>query len=263
MDLNLKDRVVLVTGANRGIGRAIAQAAVDEGAVVAVLARDAETSRQTVAALGEHASSFVVCDVSDPEAVVRAVEAVSDRYGRLDAVVNNAGRFGGGPVAGIAPAALREGLDTKVVGALGVVQAALPALRRSDQPRVVNIAGVSAQRVMPGAAVTAMANAAMITLTAYLARELIGDRVNVNCVIPGYVLTDPWRRRTEDLARAEGLSVDAALVEVLKRQDMGHARWGTPREIAEVVVFLLSAQAGFVNGATFRVDGGQFVAVQN
>src|SRR5205809_324765 len=88
----------------------------------------------------------------------------------------------------IAESAAGEGFEAKVVGSLALVQAALPALRRSDQPRVVNVSGISAQRIMPGAAVTAMANAAMITLTAYLARELIADRVNVNCVIPGYIL---------------------------------------------------------------------------
>ena len=262
MNFNLKDRVGLVTGANRGIGRAIAQAAVAEGAVVAILARDAQASRETVEDLADGRSSFVVADVSDPDAVVRAVAEVEARHGRIDAVVNNAGRFGGGPITGVAPATLREGLDTKVVGALGLVQAALPALRRSDQARVVNISGISAQRVMPGAAVTAMANAAMITLTAYLARELIGDRINCNCLIPGYVLTDPWRKRTQDLADAEGLSFEVAMSEILKRQDMGHAPWGTPEQIADVAVFLLSAQAAFVNGAAFRVDGGQFVAIQ-
>ena len=190
------------------------------------------------------------------------VEAAAGRYGRIDAVVNNAGRFGGGPIASVTPAALREGFDTKVAASLVVVQVALPYLRLSDQARVVNVSGVTAQRIMPGAAVTALANSAMITLTAYLARELQPDRVNVNCVIPGYTLTDPWRARTQALADAEGLSFDEALIEVLKRQDMGHCRWGTSREVADMVVFMLSAQAAFLNGAAFRLDGGQFMAVQ-
>ena len=158
--------------------------------------------------------------------------------------------------------ALREGFDTKVVGSLILVQAALPYLRLSDQARVVNVSGISAQRVMPGAAVTALANSSMIALTAYLARELIEDRVNVNCVIPGYILTDPWRRRTEELAKAEGLDFETAKLEILRRQDMAHSRWGTPGEVADIVVFMLSAQAGFLNGASFRIDGGQFLAVQ-
>ena len=262
MDLELTDRVVLVTGANRGIGRAIAESAVAEGAIVAVVGRDQAAGAETVRALGEDRASWWTCDVTDEDQVRRMVDQVAERHGRLDAVVNNAGRFGGSPIAELSAAALREGLDTKVVGALGVIQAALPYLRASNQARVVNISGVTAQRITPGVAVTALANSAMITLTAYLARELIEDRINVNCLIPGYTLTGAWQSRAEALAAAEDLSFEAALQEILNRQDMGHSRWGEAREIGEVAVFLLSAQAGFVNGASFRVDGGQFLAVQ-
>jgi NAD(P)-dependent dehydrogenase (short-subunit alcohol dehydrogenase family) len=262
MDLNLSGRVVLVTGANRGIGRAIAESAVAEGATAVVLGRDRDACAATVEALGPARSSFVVADVAKAGEAARAVAEVMDRHGRLDAVVNNAGRFGGGSIAQVTAEALAEGFDTKVAGSIALVQAALPALRRSDQARVVNISGISAQRIMPAAPVTAIANAGVITLSAYLARELIGDGITVNCIIPGYVLTDPWRARTQALADERGIGFDQALIEVLKGQDLGHARWGTPKEIADVVVFLLSAQAGFVNGAAFRVDGGQFLSVQ-
>ena len=262
MDLNLNGRVILVTGANRGIGRAIARAVTAEGATAVILGRNAETCRDTVRELGPERSSWVTCDVSDPDQAHDMIDEVVQRHGRLDGVVNNAGRFGGGPIASLTPAALREGLDTKVVGALAVVQAALPALRRSDQARVLNVSGVSAQRVTPGAAVTAMANSGMIALTAYLARELIDDGVNVNCIIPGYTLTDPWIARAQVLADAEGMTLEKAQREILKRQDMGHSRWGLDVEIAEPAAFLLSAQARFINGASFRVDGGQFLGIQ-
>ena len=262
MDLNLTDRVVLVTGANRGIGRAIAEAAAAEGALVAVVGRDGAAGAETIAALPADRAAWFSCNVTDQDQIGRMIEAVVARWGRLDAVVNNAGRFGGSPIAELSGAALREGLDTKVVGAMQVVQAALPQLRRSDQGRVLNISGVTAQRVTPGVAVTAIANSGMVALTAYLARELIEDRINVNCLIPGYTLTGAWQARAEALAAAEGLSFDEALQTILDRQDMGHSRWGEAREIADVAVFLLSGKAGFVNGASFRVDGGQFLAVQ-
>jgi NAD(P)-dependent dehydrogenase (short-subunit alcohol dehydrogenase family) len=262
MDLDLTGRVVLVTGANRGIGRAIAEAAAAEGAIPVIVGRDEAACRETVEAIGAQRSSFALCNVTDRAQVDRMVDEVMQRHGQLDAVVNNAGRFGGSPIAELSAEALSEGFDTKVVGALSVVQAALPHLRRSDQARVVNISGVTAQRITPGVATTAIANSGMIALTAYLARELIDDGINVNCLIPGYTLTGAWRTRAEALAAAEGLSFEAALQEILRRQDMGHSRWGEAREIADVTVFLLSAQAGFVNGASFRVDGGQFLAIQ-
>ena len=262
MDLNLQDRVVLVTGANRGIGRAIAEAAVAEGAKVAVVGRDGDAGAQTVQALGPDRASWHRCNVSDERQIGAMMAEVMERHGRLDAVVNNAGRFGGSPLPELKAEALRDGLDTKVVGAMLVTQAALPHLRASDQARVLNISGITAQRITPGVAVTAIANSGMVTLTAYFARELIGDRINVNCLLPGYTLTGAWQARAEALAAAEGLSFDDACREILKRQDMGHSRWGEAREIADVAVFLLSAQAGFVNGASFRVDGGQFLAIQ-
>jgi len=262
VDLNLKGRVVLVTGANRGIGRAVAEAAVAEGAIAAVVGRDPLAGRETVQALGPGRASWHVCDVTDEVQIARTVAEIAELHGRLDAVVNNAGRFGGSPLAVLDAQALREGLDTKVVGALQVVQAALPHLRASDQGRMVNVSGVTAQRVTPGVATTAMANSAMIALTAYMARELAAGGLTANCIIPGYTLTGAWRARAEALAAAQQLSFEEALQEILKRQDMGHSRWGTAQEIADVVVFLLSAQAAFVNGAAFRVDGGQFVAVQ-
>jgi NAD(P)-dependent dehydrogenase (short-subunit alcohol dehydrogenase family) len=262
LDLNLVERVILVTGGGRGIGRAIARACVEEGARVVVVGRGAEACRETVDLLEPGRADWITCDVSDPAQVRAMVQEAVARHGRLDGVVNNAGRFGGGPIAELTAEALREGVDTKVAGALAVVQAALPALRQSDQGRVVNIGGVSAQRVTPGAAVTAIANSGMNTLTAYLARELASDGVNVNCVIPGYTLTPPWVARAQALADREGLTLEAAKAAILERQDMGHSRWGQDQEIAWPVVFLLSAQARFINGAAFRVDGGQFLAIQ-
>jgi NAD(P)-dependent dehydrogenase (short-subunit alcohol dehydrogenase family) len=261
VDLGLEGRVVLITGSNRGIGRAIARSAVAEGALVALCGRDASLGAQAVEELGADRATWFTADVTDAEQVAALPAAVVGRLGRLDALVNNAGRFGGGPAIDLEPAGIHEGIDTKVAGAVGLVRAALPALRRSDQARVVNIGGISAQRVTPGAAVTAIANAGLATVSGYLAQELAPDGITVNCVIPGYVLTDVWRERARALARAEGLTEEQGLQAVLDRQGL-QGRWGEAAEIADVVVFLLSTQARFVSGAAFRVDGAQFEGLQ-
>ena len=253
--------MVLVTGSNRGIGRAIARSASAEGAIVALCGRDAELGAEAVAELGADRAAWFTVDVTDADQVGSLPGAVVGRFGRLDAVVNNAGRFGGGPAVELTQEAIREGVDTKVAGAVGLVRAALPALRRSDQARVVNIGGISAQRVTPGAAVTAIANSGMATVSGYLAQELAADGVTVNCVIPGYGLSEVWRSRARALAEAEGLSEEEGVQAVLDRQGL-QGRWGHPSEIADVVVFLLSAQATFISGAAFRVDGAQFEGLQ-
>jgi NAD(P)-dependent dehydrogenase (short-subunit alcohol dehydrogenase family) len=260
MDLGLQGRVVLVTGGSRGIGHAIAGVLVEEGAQVAICSRDGDASASAAAAIGADCGGFCA-DVSDDASVAGLIDEVVARFGRLDAVVNNAGRFGGGPVAQLSDDGLFDGFDTKVTGALRVVRHALPHLRRSDQPRIVNVSGISAQRVTPGAAVTAVANAGMLTLTGYLANELIGDGVLVNAVIPGYTLTGVWADRAAVIAEAEGVTQAAAEQLILDRQDMGHARWAEPEEVARVVVFMLSGAAGFVNGVSLRVDGGQYATV--
>jgi NAD(P)-dependent dehydrogenase (short-subunit alcohol dehydrogenase family) len=252
---------VLVTGGSRGIGFAVAEALLRDGARVAFCGRDETAVLAAQRALGEHAAGFPA-DVEDDASVHGLVQATVARFGRLDAVVNNAGRFGGGPALGLTDEAVHEGLNTKVAGAVRVVRHALVHLRGSDRPSIVNVSGVTAEQVIPGAAVTALANAGLLTLTAYLAAELAAEGVRVNGVVPGYTLTGVWRTRVEALAEEEGLGFEEAKAAVLERRGFRDARWGTAEEVADVIVFLLSHAARFVSGTVVRADGGQSTAIE-
>jgi NAD(P)-dependent dehydrogenase (short-subunit alcohol dehydrogenase family) len=260
MQLDLGDRAYLVTGGSRGIGREIAAALASEGARVAICGRDAGACDAVAGELGPQVVG-IAGDVSSESGAAAVVAGTVEAFGRLDGIVNNAGRFGGGPLEGLARETLEEGLATKVTGPLHLVQQALPALRQSDRAAIVNISGVTAQRVTPGAAVTAIANTGVVALTAYLAHELMPADVRVNGVIPGYTRTGVWEQRAAALAEQEGVSPAEAMQLILDRQGMGHARWGEPEEIASVVVWLLSSASSFVNGISMRVDGGQLAVV--
>lgn len=260
MDLDLQDRVYLVTGGSRGIGHAVSSALAREGAHVVVCARDAEAAQQAAGAAGDTVTS-ACADVTDADSVRALVDTIGERHGRLDGIVNNAGRFGGGPLEGLAREGLDAGLATKVTGPLALTQAALGLLRAGDRSAIVNVSGLTALRIIPGAAVTAISNTSVIALTSYLAHELLGDGIRVNCVVPGYTLTGVWEERAAAIASAEGLTQEQARDAILERLGMAHARWGTPEEIAAPIVWLLSGAASFVNGISMRVDGGQLPTV--
>lgn len=261
MDLELAGCVAVVTGGSRGIGYAVASRLLGEGARVAICGRDDDGGRAAAARLGEHAAWFRA-DVTSDDDVRALLAGVLARWGRLDVVVNNAGRFTGGPLHEIPDEAWRDGFDTKTVGAERLVRHARDALVASGRGRVINVSGATAALVVPGVAVTAVTNAAMIALTAYQAHDLRRHQVTVNCVVPGYTRSEVWQARIEAYAEAHGLSVPDAAKAILAERGFGEgARWGSVDEVASVITFLASGPASYVSGATLRVDGAQLTSV--
>lgn len=252
MDSGLTDRVALVTGATRGIGFAVARALRAEGARVAILARNKDDLDSAAAKLGGDTLP-VVADLTDRDAVDRAVEQVVDWGGALNVVVNNAGPLlRGGGVAELDDEPWLGAFDTKLMGMVRVCRAALPALATDGTGRIVNISGESAKTVMLNAGVTAATNAGVLALTKYLASEAAPRRVLVNAVVPGMTHTEGWQTRAEATGDA-----DTFFAGTVERLGILTGRWAEPAEIANAVVFLASDLASYVTGATLVVDGGQ------
>lgn len=237
----MAEKVALVTGAARGIGLATTQLFIENGWRVAMVDRDGDELRKAAAALNE-ASAFVH-DVSVPEQVDDMVTQVRQTFGRIDAVVNNAGVADFGPIQETDFARWRRVMETNLDGVFLVSQAAIPALRET-RGALVNIASISGLRASTLRVAYGTSKAAVIQLTKQQAAELGEFGIRANCVCPGPV-------RTKLAMAVHSPEIIAAYHDAIPLN-----RYGTEREIAEVIVFLSSDKASYVTGQVIASDGG-------
>lgn len=242
----LDNRVALVTGGSRGIGRAIALALAEAGAGVAVNyasgAAAAEGVVREIEALGRRALA-VQADVSGQAAGDRLVEAVVGGLGRLDILVNNAGITRDGLLIRMKEQDWDDVLGTNLKGMFNCTRAAAKVMMKQREGRIINIASVAAFAGNPGQCNYAAAKAGVIGFTRVVARELGSRGIRVNAIAPGYITTD----------MTAGLP-DKLKEEILARIPAG--RFGVPEDIARVAVFLASPAAEYITGQTIVVDGG-------
>ena len=233
--------VAVVTGGASGIGAATVRLLAARGAQVAVLDRDAADP--------DAAALSLPCDVTDAEAVAASVDAVAERFGRLDVVVNNAGVGAQGDVAANDDDEWRGVFDVNVLGVARVSRAALPYLRRSPSAAVVNTSSVVALVGVPDRALYSATKGAVLTLTLAMAADHVRDGIRVNAVVPGTADT-PWVGRL----LASAADPDQAARALRERQPMG--RLVSADEVAHAIAYLGSPLSGSTTGAALTVDGG-------
>lgn len=247
----LGGKVALVTGAARGIGRAIAGRFVDEGAAVGVVDRDgaaAAAAASELRATGGRAA-FVEADITREAEVVRAVEAVTTALGRIDVLVNNAGVNAYFDATTMTETEWEAVFAVDLKGAWLCAKHVLPAMRAAQAGVIINIASIHATLTMPGMFPYAAAKSGLVGLTRSLALDYAPYGIRVNAVSPGWTrthLVEEWFARQPDPAAAEA--------SVLRAHPMG--RIASPVEVANLVLFVASDEASAITGASLAVDCG-------
>ena len=244
----LKDKVAVVTGAARGIGRSISLALADAGASVALIDLSAENLQDVlneITASGGKASVHL-CDITDPETVTVAFNDIMERHGALHILVNNAGITRDNLLMRLSPEDWEAPIRTNLTGAFYCIKAAVRPMMKQRYGRIINIASVVGITGNAGQANYAASKAGLIGLTKSTARELASRGITANAIAPGFITT----------ALTADLSEDA------KKKLTEHiplGRLGKPEDVAPAVVFLASEEAGYITGQTLPVDGGMVI----
>jgi len=255
MESRLKGKTAIVTGASRGIGRAIASRLAGEGAQVVLCARDTNLMAQAVEEM-EHAggrAAALPVDLREMDAAQRTVEFALKTYGQIDIVVNNAGATKRGDFLELTDDDWADGFALKFFGAMRLTRAAWPHLK-AQAGSVLNISGVGGR--MPGQLFTigGSVNAALLSFTKAMADVGIRDGVQVNAVNPGSIRTERYRRMLEATAKQQGTDVETAERKLI--ESARTTRVGEPEDIAALVAFVVSPEGRFLQGALIDMDGG-------
>ena len=258
MDLGLQDRAAIVTGASRGIGRAVAIGLAAEGCSVLLCARDPDALRAAAAEVRSAGgvAEILSVDVTDHAAAAAIVAECERAFGRVDVLVNNAGGAQPKPLAHVTADDWQTGLELNFLASARLSLAAVPVMRAARWGRIVHVASISGREPDPLFAPYSAAKAALLSLSTSLSKAFAADGVLSSCVVPGVTVTELVEVNATAEAERIGTTPDEVMARLLTKQGVAAGRFGTPAEIAAAVVFLASEQAAWITGATLEVDGG-------
>ncbi len=261
METGLSDKIALITGGSKGIGRAITIGLAREGARVALVARGREALEEAAEAARAAGSSSgggaiaIAGDVSRTDDIEKAVAETVEAFGGLDILVNNAGTSRLGTFMDASDEDWYKIWEINVMSAVRFTRLAIPHMRRRGGGRIIMISSITGRRPYPLISPEyGVSKASMINLAKALSHELVSDGILVNTVCPGMVVTPLWRGQAQVLAARQGKTAEEVLAAHGADKPLGRA--ATPEEVAAVVIFLASEKASYITGSTYNVDGG-------
>lgn len=258
MDLGIKNKIALVTASSEGLGKATALSLAREGVDVAICSRN-EKSIYAVAEeirreIGGKVFAFAA-DVSKPSDCNKIIDLVLNEYGRIDILVNNAGGPPSGKITTIPDTEWEKGFNLTLMSMVRLTRAVLPFMEKQNWGRVITIVSISAKQPIDDLLISSTLRPGILGISKVLANQYGRFNITVNTVCPGYTLT----KRQEELGRArspeKNISIEEHLAESAKNIPIG--RLGRPEETGDVIAFLASERASYINGANIIIDGGQ------
>ena len=259
MELKLKGRTAFVTGASRGIGKAIATALAAEGVNLGLFGRDIERCRQLAVSLQAQYEglkiSVIALDLGRPAAIKPAVAKAIAELGAVDILVNCAGGAYRGRLQEIPDEAWEQYFAVKPLGLIRMTREAIPYLTKSEQGRIINISGTRGREPGGVQVMSGPINLGTLSITKAMANEFGPQGVTVNAICPGSTDTGRWTELVEITARERKISTEAAEKELVRDVPLG--RVVKPEDISDLAVFLASARAAMITGCAINVDGGR------
>lgn len=262
MDLGLKDRVAVVTGGSRGIGRACAESLAGEGAKVVLVSRDPdrlEKARKEIAEGSRVTVAAIPTELRDDDAVRRMVEQAIGEFGRIDILVNAAATVTPTAFADLTEERWMDLFEQKLNGYARCLRYVVPQMRSQKEGNIVNLSGLAARQPHATTIPVGLNNAAVLNLTKALASDVAKDGIRVNAVIPHIINTDRQDETMREWAAITGQTEAEVRAERTAKIPLG--RMGTSEEVGDVVAFLASERCGFVTGAAWFVDGGVSMSI--
>ncbi|MCO5222301.1 MAG: SDR family oxidoreductase [Thermomicrobiales bacterium] len=255
MDLGLKDKRFLIGGGSRGLGNAIAQVLVDEGAHVLLMSRDGASLEKAAADIGP-AASWVAVDIASPGAVETLQTAVDDKLGGLDGMLINAGGPPPGEVLGVTDEQWAQSFELLIGGPIRILRALTPKIE--GEGSVLFITSSSVRQPIPNLDTSNVLRPGVAAMAKVLAREL-GPKIRVNSLAPGRFDTDRVRTLDKGRAEAQGITVEQQVAQMNKQIPLG--RYGEPMEMGRIGAFLLSPAASYLSGISVQADGAMVTAI--